>query len=420
MSEDSGIINRNIEGGIRNPGVDGGLQNDNYNPGDSGPVSWGGYGYGYGGGGGGGGKSAEEAQEETQAQIDNTAANYDKRGTDLGKQAEQNLGSLKTQLSQNQALYDANRRQAMQQVEWQPNQQKEQSTLETLRNRMGNSAYGSGLVDVMEGLARVDDMNDVQLINAWKQNSNAAYDNWFQANEDLIADYVEQVSAIQDEYSKLYSQYWSTLSNINPLLASKENIEKSSRGEESEHGEDTDHYTLPGAPGILASEALRELYTIPERASAVNPYTKDYVRPDRAVASANAIRDTGQADRSMAANQGYLDNLGVYRRHPANEPDRMQPTVKPTTAIEWPTSTMPSQSSSNTPSPSTSIITERIRDLLSRYQKPSSERSERSEQIVSNLRSIASDFIDEQKRKTPVSSFAEEIRRAVDRANSAS
>jgi len=273
-----------------------------------------GYGYGYGGGGGGGGKSAEEAQEETQAQINNTAANYGKRGEDLSKQGVQNLDSLKTQISQNKALYDNTRRQNMMQVDWQPNQQKEQSTLKTLRDRMGNAAYGSGLVDIVEGLARVDDMNDVQLINAYKQTSNQAYDNWFQANEDLIADYVEQVTAIQDEFSKLYAQYWSTLSNINPLLASAENIEKSTRGEESEHGEGTDYFKLPGATGLLASEALKELYKIPERASAINPYTKDYVRPDRDVSKINTMQNTGTRQTQTAANKGYIDNLGVYRR----------------------------------------------------------------------------------------------------------
>lgn len=272
-------------------------------------------GWWYGGyGGGGSGKSAEQVQEETQAQIDNTAANYANRGGDLSDLGQQNLESIQAQINQNQALYDQNRRQAMQQVEWQPNQQREQSTLAALRNRMGNAAYGSSLTDLMEGLGRVDDMNDVSLINTWKQNSNAAYDNWFQANEDLVADYIDQITAIQDEFSKLYSQYWSTMSNINPLLATEENLKKSAGGEQVSVGEGTDAYTLPSGIKLEPSESLQALLKAPERASAVNPYTRDYVRPDRAVTAANAIGNTGTRNRATAANRGFLDNLNVYQR----------------------------------------------------------------------------------------------------------
>ena len=116
---------------------------------------------------------------------------------------------------------------------------------------MGNSAYGSAIQDLAEGMTRVDDMNDVELINTWKQNENNAYNNWFQANQSLVndwndqvastneefsqfdADYADQISKLRadfaDEQSKLFSQYWSSLSNINPQLATEENLEKAAQ-----------------------------------------------------------------------------------------------------------------------------------------------------------------------------------------------
>lgn len=186
--------------------------------------NWGGG--GSGSGSGYSGKTPEELQKETQAQINNAGDNYNQRAKDLGKQGKAALKDIERGIKANDALFKEQQRQIETSIQWQPNQQKEQSTLAALRNRMGNAAYGSGIVDLIEGMSRVDDMNDVQLIETDKQNRNAAYNNWYQANESLLSDYNKQVNAINDEFSKLYSQYFSALSNINPLLASKKNIDK--------------------------------------------------------------------------------------------------------------------------------------------------------------------------------------------------
>ena len=196
--------------------------------------SGGGGGGGYGGrsyskGGGGGGSGSKDQQKKTQAQINNTAGNYATRKKDLDKLGQQQLNNINQQIKANNALLKQQNKQIQQNIQWQPNQQREQSTLMNMRNRMGNTAYGSGVRDLMEGMGRVDDMNDVELIQTYKQNSDNAYNNWFQANESLVSDYNDQVTSIQDEYSKLFSQYWSTLSNINPQLATKTNLLKSSK-----------------------------------------------------------------------------------------------------------------------------------------------------------------------------------------------
>lgn len=249
---------------------------DNGNGAGAGAASYGGgYGGGGRGGGGGGGGSSAEDPEKIQAQLNNTGGNYEQRLgdinqnvegrkgdldaitkdrlADMDKTAQDQLNNIKQQQQANASSLATNRRNIMQGIDWQPNQQKEQSTLMALRNRMGNSAYGSGIQDLAEGMARVDDMNDYQLISAWKQNENNAYANWYQAEQGLIGDYNEHVAQINDEISqfkadyrdqmsklrsdyndevsKLYSQYWSTMSNIDPLLATKENIEAAQTGD---------------------------------------------------------------------------------------------------------------------------------------------------------------------------------------------
>ncbi|MBQ1449401.1 MAG: hypothetical protein IIZ12_00495 [Eggerthellaceae bacterium] len=265
----------------------------------------------YGYGSGGVGKSAEEQQEETQAQIDNTTANYEQRGKDIDAIAQNQLGNIQKQREANLAAYTQGKRQSKMSSDWQPQQQKEQSVLRALRDRAGNGLSGSGYIDLMEGMKRYDDMSDVQLINTWRENQDNLFDNWYQADTSLVGDYNDQASAIEDEFSKLRSQYWSTISNVNPLLASKENIEKQHE-QSTTIGEGTDAYTLPQAD-MRPSDKLKALLTQLEPEDASNPVTKYYVRPDAAVRKANSIRDTGNFNSSTSANQAVSDNLSAIR-----------------------------------------------------------------------------------------------------------
>lgn len=407
--------------------------------------SGGGGSYGGGGssGGGGGGSAASSEQKKTQAQLTNTGKNYAKRAGELGKitqkraddlndiankrqadmdkNAQAQLANINQSMQANNAALTENRRNIMQNVQWQPNQQKQQSTLMALRNRMGNAAYGSSIQDLAEGMQRVDDMNDVELINTWKQNENNAYSNWYQANESLVNDYNDQIASINeqksqfaadyadqmsklradfsDEMSKLYSQYWSTMSNINPELATAANLKKAAKnaagtsktGKKStlakntqkavnqllkqskgkavkvtgtkaqkaaakiinkavkdksnkgnaklvakaakkaakagvskanaknkvSVGKGTDKYSLPNVnlsksitTGSLnpTSPGLTKMLVAKESASATNPTTSSYIRPDAGRATG------GMVDTSRAANKGFSDNLAAFRR----------------------------------------------------------------------------------------------------------
>lgn len=392
-----------------------------------------------GGGGGGGGSS----KKQTQAQITNQGDIYGKRAGDMAKNtqdyakamtdaANQRKGDLEknaqAQLSNteqamqaNDALLAENRRNIMQQISWQPNQQKEQSTMMALRNRIGNAALGSGLHDLLEGMSRIDDMNDVELVNTYKQNDNSAFMNWFQAAESLINDYNDQVAQIKeslsqfdydyqrdldklrtdynDESSKLNSQYWSTISNIDPQLASKANMSKAAsnagntaavtlakevqklvktgkitkgtkltkaqqqanqilqNAQKKNKGKSAkaiqkaankaadnavtkatkatkvsaNGYTLPNVNlnrtvnwgnGLNAtSDALQKMLVAKENASATNPRTAAYVRPDYAKGDVltgdmygQTSQNSGNINTSRAANTGFSDNLAAFRR----------------------------------------------------------------------------------------------------------
>lgn len=196
------------------------------------PIYGSGYGsYGsYGGyrrsGGGGSSKPSKEDQEKLQATVDNLGDIYGRKKGDLEKQTKANLNVIKQKQKANNAALKSQKSQINRNVEWQPQQQKEQSMMMALRNRMGNAAYGSGIVDLMEGMGRVDDMADTQLIDTWKQNMDNAYNNWFQADTELVGDYNEALADAEQKMGDLLNQYQAALNNVNPLAAKTKNIEK--------------------------------------------------------------------------------------------------------------------------------------------------------------------------------------------------
>lgn len=261
-------------------------------------------GYGYGGGGGYSGPDPAQIQK----QIDNLIANANKRGGDLGDLVADNLDSIKKQIKQNEGLYKKTQRDNMLQLEWQPQQQRQQSTLMALRNRMGNAAWGSSLVDLAEGMGRVDDMADNQLINTYKQNENSAFNDWLQADTALKADYRDLVNQYRDEVSKLQSQTQSSLSNYDADAGSLSNIEAISRGETVTTDGD-ESYTLNGAANLSPRE-----FEALEFSEAKNPVTYDMIRkPDKQETNYNVNQNAGNANRSTAANNVFNDNLSAFR-----------------------------------------------------------------------------------------------------------
>ena len=322
------------------------------------------YGYGYGGGGGSGGMSDEERHARTQAQINNTAANYQRRGNDItsntysrrrdfsdlatdrakemSDSAKMILEDVGNQRAENKATYRQNVKRVNSQVKWQPAEQKKQSMVAAMRDRMGNAAWGSAIQDLAESLRRYDDMSDVELIDAWKQNMDTAYGNYVQTDSQLASTYNDEVADILDKFSEfkadydnevsemrakyndtmsdLRSQYAAAISNIDSMLGSYENLDKSTaRGGYGDEQYDISNPNLAsdadwaGLPGkVEPSDDLRKMLVRQELLDVVNPLTKEYIRPDKS--RGNGVHNAKSTNASRAANSAFADNLAAFRR----------------------------------------------------------------------------------------------------------
>jgi hypothetical protein len=173
--------------------------------------------------------SSSDPQKDKQLAMDTTGENFAREKAAIEKQTKDNLNDIQRQRKANDALLKQTNADIMTQVNWQPAQQKEQSTFAALRNRMGNAAYGSGIQDLVEGMRRVDDMNDAELIGTYKANMSDAYKNWYQAESDLIADYNDKASQAEYNMTDLRNRYSAALNNIKPGAGLAKNVNKASK-----------------------------------------------------------------------------------------------------------------------------------------------------------------------------------------------
>lgn len=270
-------------------------------------------GYPYWGSSGGyGGKSAEEQQEEKQAVIGNLVTMTGKRLADMAANSMASMKPILSSYDENKNSFLRNSQLASILTEWQPNQQREQSTYRAIRNRMSNGAYGSDLANLNEGMARIDDMNDVELINTSKENSSQIYDSFRNAAIQLANDAAEQANAINEEYSKAQASFWSTLNNIDPLLA-EEAMKDKNKGKSVTVGSGTDKYTLPEI-SFEQPDDLKALMVKLDIPNAFDPRTGQYIRPDRAVNAANKIGNTGKANKASIAHREFGNEMDAYKR----------------------------------------------------------------------------------------------------------
>lgn len=137
------------------------------------------------------------------------------RQNDIVQGIRENLDEIKRGINANKAMLKTNQAQIMRGVDYQSNVQREQSMFANLRNTMGNSLRGSAASDLLSGMQRIDDMNDVSNINAWKQSDDQAYNNWWQANEALTSEYNKQLTSSKDTLSNFNYQYLNNLNENN-------------------------------------------------------------------------------------------------------------------------------------------------------------------------------------------------------------
>lgn len=235
-----------------------------------------------------------------------------KRLADMGANSKASMEPILSSYNENKNAFLRNSQLASILTEWQPNQQREQSTYRAIRNRMSNGAYGSDLANLNEGMARIDDMNDVELINTDKENFSQIYDNFRNAAIQLANDAAEQANAINEEYSKAQASFWSTLNNIDPLLA-EEAMKDKNKGKSVTVGSGTDKYTLPEI-SFEQPDDLKALMVKLDIPNAFDPRTGQYIRPDRAVNEANKIGNTGKANKASIAHREFGNEMDAYKR----------------------------------------------------------------------------------------------------------
>ena len=186
----------------------------------------GGYSGGYGGGGsgdGGGGSSQGPSDDQKNAAKSLEAITSFNAGTIAGKGqagmeafdiADKNAAKQRNiQLEQNNKM--ANR-------EWFKRQQDLQSTLKSLRSKMGNAYYGSAALDLADDLARVDDQGDVEILGNLEDNNNQAYQNYYETILENINSRNELAMNTEASLRELFGDYAAQLNNIHPKLASGE------------------------------------------------------------------------------------------------------------------------------------------------------------------------------------------------------
>ena len=265
---------------------------------------------GYGGGGGSYTVSYEKPKEDIDdinAQLANAGNMLDRELPIITQTGKDSLNNIQNQRKANNLQLLMKNAQISRNSEWQPNQQKEQSVLSNMRRVMGNAAYGSGMQDLQEGMSRFDDMADVELINTWKENQDNAYNNWYQANSDLINDYNEQVIKTRSAFDEAYNNYLSNIANINAELGKKAYAAKNG----GKITQDIDDGTLTvdlrkdNAKTSNGMDALLKLLT--NQASSNNPNIPDtggaidYIRPDNAVSQRVAKGNGGVVNISAGA-----------------------------------------------------------------------------------------------------------------------
>jgi len=296
------------------------------------PASSGGSSGGSGGGGGGtytvNYEKPKEDIDDINAQLANAGKMLGRENANIAKSGKDALDNIKNQRIANNKQLIMKRAQLDRNSEWQPNQQKEQSVLTNLRRTMGNAAYGSGLTDLMEGLNRYDDMADVELINTWKENRDNAYNNWYQANADLISDYNEQATKTRSAFEEAFNNYLSNISNINAELGQKAYAKNGASGKIS-HDLDDDQGTI--SVDLLANNAIANngmtnlLKMLSNKAKTDNPNIPntngliDYIRPNNAVGNTKKLSNTGAVNLRTGAYAPTINIPGYnYQRENFN------------------------------------------------------------------------------------------------------
>ena len=283
---------------------DTGPVNDNNNNGD-GTGGWGGYSQGGGyGSGGSGGDEGPTKQQIHMAKILQPITMFN-QDTLLGKA--KNAGdvySIADEGSKNSHLFQSKNAEREAGAEWFSRLLKLQSVASANRDKMGNMAYGSGILDYLHDLSRVQDADAVEVLEALESNQADIDNEYFQAIQKSRNGWNEFAMDTESKLREGAADYITQLANIHPDLATGDyegTAENEDEGEKWPKTVDIENNTV-NVPDWLKTE-----YYDKNKKGAVDFKRRDFIRPIQARRTAYKMQN--KTGRSQSANQRYWDTL---------------------------------------------------------------------------------------------------------------
>lgn len=179
------------------------------------------YSYSNGGGYSSGDTGPTDQQKEAAKALGSIAAQNAKTAKNKGL-AGQNI--VKDTVDETNDLWDSNVRVAWQDAnsDWFKQQQNLQSTYNSLRDRMGRMAYGSGLAETTDLFKLADDQIDVDVLKALRKNLFSADSDQFNALSAARAAFNETAANTEAETWEGIADYAAQLASMHPDLVNGE------------------------------------------------------------------------------------------------------------------------------------------------------------------------------------------------------
>lgn len=237
---------------------------------------------GYGSGGG----SGSSVSPEQQKAADNLGAIVGWNAQSLLNAAEQGDTIFDISDQQNLNLRDQQIKQGRRNAgdEWFTNQQKLQSVTGQLREAQGNAMRGSNLYDMMDLVARKDDMDDVEVLNNLRENFDTAYNDYWKALMATNNSRNELYMNTEKDLRELAADYAAQMNSIHPDTA--------------DSVIDTENHTLK------VPEWLKTTYFDEHKREALTPDEYGFTRP------ANAQQQVWNIDRTKQYNASNTQAAG--------------------------------------------------------------------------------------------------------------
>lgn len=255
---------------------------------------------GYGGSGGGSGGSTSSNEKQAQANLGGVAGyNYQtpQLMVTLGDKA-MDIGDKGSSNILNYSIANAKRKATN---EWYKGQQDLQSVTSQLADASGNMNNGSAFYDFLDLIARRDDQQDAEVLNAAHENESALWGDYYEAQQQNINARNQMYIDAQEAMRNVAADYVAQSNNINPDLATSM--------------VDTNNHTIT-LPDWLQSDGYAE-----ERfRDAVQPELQDFYRPAMDALTAtnsNKVDREPTTTNRASANQSYWERMrnGYGRRN---------------------------------------------------------------------------------------------------------